>query len=848
MAGNTGAAAAATAIITVGALIVLTNQKPKEPLFLELGDPQTIRLGPSGKATLVLTYLTNAMGEKIWQTLSGPAGSIIDDTGEKEATMVFAAAGEYEVKLTIIVGQGADEISDTKIITVVPSPTLELGEDRTLELDAQGEATLVLDYQLSDQGSKAWDVISGPAGVGILNTRDTQATLRFTTAGSYQIKLTVEVPGFGPISDTIGILVKELPPPIVTAVRISPTSGAMNVGDIHQLTATCTWSDGFESDCTAHADTEWSSSNPLIATVTARGLITGVDPGDVVIRAIHGGREGTSAWAVGVPPPPVRVITGDFPLGFTVPTGEIWEMRGYVSSGTVDKPASVIVEAGGELRAFGKYNPDLEFKGTDKAAWVGGPFTPTMPITDPGLYVRPGGKLVLEGTPKLAWEYGQTNHPTWLPTDELVECPMFFSEIDNSGPTGVGGFKPYTIGQPLRTMPNGVPLPVLNLTRDIKIRGTPGGFSHIHIESDQIQILRYVELSWMGVPLFDSRGENIGVMGRYPIHFHMCGDGSRGSVVEGVAVKHSGNRAFVRHLSNGILLKDCIAYDIDKSAYWWDDLTMTVDAPTEHCVAAWVRRARNPQRDIVGGFAMAGFTLNRVLRGSVNNCLAVGISARTNSSGYAWTESSTKENPSTWEVDDDVSLANSHLGAYIWQNTDEEHTLATRGKFTAIHCEQAGYKSGAYRNGWQYRQVEVYNRPGSPAAGAEFFATTSNKSPRADGYNQAHESIVVRNGDHGMIFKEHVLPGDIPVLLRGWDIQNVVGAKVLVDENRGGPSPAPGLWDIVDCGITPADVDIMNPTPGTTIRIQQGAEAWRHITVVGVPFAWEAIAPFYPSI
>ena len=38
-----------------------------------------------------------------------------------------------------------------------------------------------------------------------------------------------------------------------------------------------------------------------------------------------------------------------------------------------------------------------------------------------------------------------------------------------------------------------------------------------------------------------------GAIGRYGLHFHLCADGSRGSVVEGVVIRDAESHAFVPH-------------------------------------------------------------------------------------------------------------------------------------------------------------------------------------------------------------------------------------------------------------------------------------------------------------
>src|SRR5262249_61497556 len=108
--------------------------------------------------------------------------------------------------------------------------------------------------------------------------------------------------------------------------------------------------------------------------------------------------------------------------------------------------------------------------------------------------------------------------------------------------------------------------------RNLKIEGASGRYSHVFIRSTQPQIVKNVEVDYMGVP---QKSTPTGVLGRYALHFHMAGDGSVGSVVDGVVVAHSGTHAFVPHGSNGIDIENTIAYDVGDDAYWWDSNTRT---------------------------------------------------------------------------------------------------------------------------------------------------------------------------------------------------------------------------------------------------------------------------------
>ncbi|MEK7948943.1 SUMF1/EgtB/PvdO family nonheme iron enzyme [Luteolibacter soli] len=63
------------------------------------------------------------------------------------------------------------------------------------------------------------------------------------------------------------------------------------------------------------------------------------------------------------------------------------------------------------------------------------------------------------------------------------------------------------------------------------------------------------------------------VLGRYPIHFHLCADTMRGSSVIGASVWDSENRWVTIHGSNYILVKDCVGYRSIGHGYFFEDGT-----------------------------------------------------------------------------------------------------------------------------------------------------------------------------------------------------------------------------------------------------------------------------------
>lgn len=64
-----------------------------------------------------------------------------------------------------------------------------------------------------------------------------------------------------------------------------------------------------------------------------------------------------------------------------------------------------------------------------------------------------------------------------------------------------------------------------------------------------------------------------GVLGRYSIHFHLCGDTMRGSSVVGASIWDSGNRWITIHGTNYLVVRDCVGYQSMGHGFFLEDGT-----------------------------------------------------------------------------------------------------------------------------------------------------------------------------------------------------------------------------------------------------------------------------------
>jgi hypothetical protein len=64
-----------------------------------------------------------------------------------------------------------------------------------------------------------------------------------------------------------------------------------------------------------------------------------------------------------------------------------------------------------------------------------------------------------------------------------------------------------------------------------------------------------------------------GVLGRYSLHYHLCGDTMRGSSLVGVSIHHSKNRWLTVHGTNYLVVRDCVGYQSIGHGFFLEDGT-----------------------------------------------------------------------------------------------------------------------------------------------------------------------------------------------------------------------------------------------------------------------------------
>jgi len=537
-----------------------------------------------------------------------------------------------------------------------------------------------------------------------------------------------------------------------------------------------------------------SDRNPL--PLTRRELLRGAAAGAglIVVGSYQPSSRSTIARALRMPN-----ATPSRALGGTI--------RGLTSAGPTevapgerlrfDPSSDTTLELSGNLVVLGRLemrpNPGVEhvlrFVNVDESAFVGGGLDPID--SDVGLWVMGDGVLDIKGTKKQAWNRTGTSR-TWSRRDELVVAPV---EPGDFSP------KPFRKGGRVPTY-GGRRAEVLNLTRNARIEGTRAGRAHIFIRSTRPQSIRYATLRYLGPRQPDGEYTE-SVVGRYGLHFHHSHHGSHGSVVQGVVARDCGSHAFVPHMSHGITIRDCIAYEVFDEAYWWDPDDETNDLVIDRCVAASVHF--DPEHL---GHRLAGFLLGDGRHVEMRRCVAFGVQGGKNASGYIWPEA-----PSgLWKFEDNLAHNNLAAGIFVWQNVGEPHVIR---RFTAYNNGANGIIHGAYVNAYHYKDLDLRDQTD---------AILLHASGRADPRGRPQSWIDVRGG--ALEVSSHNLPGEVPVLLRRCSFPG----GVTLNDGQGDP----GALDFVDCGLEPADFDIESLNPDTIVRVQRASGTAFRLTASGV--------------
>ncbi len=393
-----------------------------------------------------------------------------------------------------------------------------------------------------------------------------------------------------------------------------------------------------------------------------------------------------------------------------------------------------------------------------------------------------------KGQSKPAWSY--TWQPSWPATDEVRAAP--------NTPGNYSNFPLVTSTPPPNAL--GYSTELLNLTRNVRIEGTPTGYSHVFIRSTQPSSIKNAAFRYVGPDPANIPG-NTDSTGRYGLHIHMSMDGSRGTIVDGLVIRDTKAHAFVPHASHGVTFRNTIAYNVEGEAYWWDDpasgvMNETDDVVFDHAIVAVERKASEGENH-----RLTGFYLGAGNNPTVTNSVAVGMQNEggADRSGYLWPEDS----EGTWLFKNNRAHNNDSNGIFVWQNNELPHVI---DGFIAYYNRQAGVEHGAYTNSYVYKNLillgngtaVVSHALGKPGDGA--FTDTQIWSN-------------IQTGGGNLVIGEHAQPPERPVRFVDCDFGNVI-----VSDNGGSARSA---YDFIRCGREPSDVNLSDARSDSVFRVQR---------------------------
>jgi hypothetical protein len=454
----------------------------------------------------------------------------------------------------------------------------------------------------------------------------------------------------------------------------------------------------------------------------------------------------------------------------------------------------------------------LRFTNVNEANYVGAPIggTSMTPVaTDIGLWVLDTGIADLIGSPKAGWNRTGTD-PSWDVTDELLSTPWAATDYTTFA-THTLGAAPATMVDPWGTTHT---QEVFNLTRNVRIEGTAGHKAHALIMTPEVaQTIKFVQFRHMGPR------NPVKVRGRWSgVHFHHMGDGGYDSTVEGCVVRDGGSHAYVSHATHGTLFEDCIAYNVNEDAYWWDSEVegdLSDDVTYDHCLAA--KLVPIP----VNKGRVAGFWLGETLvsfadrqdptpSGTAVDCVVVGNQG-TLGVGFHWQEN----RHAVWDFTDCVAHNNKNMGIYTWQNAGTPDLFES---YTAFN-NRVGLLNGAYGNFFQFRDLVLFDNY-HPASGVEADFEWPSVTPAGTSLPGTIRESRIENMLHG----DHVLAAGVrPPSL----IENCIIGHVTVDEVPPDAPPRNTNVDYVNCtqdgstALEPADFTVTYMHPDSIYRVQR---------------------------
>jgi hypothetical protein len=207
-----------------------------------------------------------------------------------------------------------------------------------------------------------------------------------------------------------------------------------------------------------------------------------------------------------------------------------------------------------------------------------------------------GDRIVVVGTSRQVGYLGTRKLPTTdtlRPTASTEE--RVITGMSRWGGSGLGADQQWqivTLDRPLKfehRAHGDYRAEVANLSRNVVVESAdPAGVrGHTMYHKRSAGGISYAEFRHLGKE---------GVLGKYPIHYHLCGDTMRGSSLVGVSVWDSKNRWVTVHGTQYLVVRDCVGYDAVGHGFFLEDGTETFNVLDRNLAVMALRGKPLPQQ------------------------------------------------------------------------------------------------------------------------------------------------------------------------------------------------------------------------------------------------------------
>ncbi|MDR7418485.1 MAG: G8 domain-containing protein [Armatimonadota bacterium] len=209
--------------------------------------------------------------------------------------------------------------------------------------------------------------------------------------------------------------------------------------------------------------------------------------------------------------------------------------------------------------------------------------------------------------------------------------------------------------------------------------------------------LSYVEFRELG---------NLGCLGRYPVHFHLMADTSRGTRVRGVSIWRSDNNFMNIHGSNGVTVENSVGYNATGVGYFIGEPATGMVSVDSLFVDNLAARVVYRDGALHGKYRAAGFWIESLNSSLVGNVASGSWGRGTEDSGFHIAEGPEyTQGFNALLMVRNESHSNNGSGLHTWNNSGPPLAVVD---FRAWRNGFAGIKWGAYRNRMQVHRASLF--------------------------------------------------------------------------------------------------------------------------------------------